>query len=377
MRVSQCVVCANPLPVEARSHRRYCRSRCRVRAHRFRLAGRCVAESEPEQVALQAARIEELSQALRNAEDVQRTDAALHQQERERHNEQLRVAEERASQHAAESQRRGNRVAELEASAKYADSLQQKIRTLEQEQEKERSRSKLTETEAALATMKSRHDAVVVERKLLESAVMGLRSQVDSLTETVKRHEQRDLVAAVVGGVGALSSALAAVAAEHGKKITPLNVAEILKSLQEEKPTASPPKATPSPPKSEPPDEWRRMVGEQLMLGWRPETDDLVMMVRAVMTAEAELAQLKVGKSPLHAQPRPSVEQDHTAMVRTLKARHDFVSRSGRDAASAWWRPHYALRSWPEHQLRREQEAQLDKLTEETRRLSLLPWKKR
>ena len=84
MRVSQCVVCSEPLPVGARSRRRYCRSRGRVRADRFRLAGRCVAESEPEQVALQAARVELLSQALRKADDAQRTDAALNKQERER-----------------------------------------------------------------------------------------------------------------------------------------------------------------------------------------------------------------------------------------------------------------------------------------------------
>ena len=37
----------------------------------------------------------------------------------------------------------------------------------------------------------------------------------------------------------------------------------------------------------EPQDEWRQIVGEQLIRGWRPENDELLRTVRAVMAAEA------------------------------------------------------------------------------------------
>lgn len=51
------------------------------------------------------------------------------------------------------------------------------------------------------------------------------------------------LLAAVVGGVGALSSVLYAVAATNGTKVTPLNVAYFLKSIQEQSHPKAPPSA--------------------------------------------------------------------------------------------------------------------------------------
>lgn len=38
MSRSRCEVCAEPLPIDRRSHRRYCGGACRVRAHRIRIA---------------------------------------------------------------------------------------------------------------------------------------------------------------------------------------------------------------------------------------------------------------------------------------------------------------------------------------------------
>jgi myosin heavy subunit len=411
----------------------------------------------------QAARIEELSQALHNAKETLRTETALHTQQHQREQQQIRAAQEQVSQQMAESQRLQVRVTELEAQCRTAnealeqtkrkladatqrmeeqeagmlllwpqlhahmqaadsatqtaDSLQRKVQQLEADLERERSRNrnrftsssgvisdevlmlrealaqrelsmgqhrteqsalrnqveqlraKQTQTESELMQAKARHDAVVLDRNLLKHSVMGLRSQVDAMTATIKTYEQRDLVTTVVGGVGALSSVLSAVAAANGQKITPLNVGDILKSLQEPNPSKAPPSAQTTEPK----DEWRRMVGEQLLLGWRPENDDLMSIIRAVMTAEAELEQVKAGKSPLLAKSRPSIEQDHLAMERTLRARHDCAKRSGKDAAYAWSRQQYLLSAWLELSLRRECESQLDQLKEETARLFRRP----
>ena len=460
MRVSQCVVCSVPLPVSARSHRRYCKGRCRVRAHRFRMAGRSVLEADQAQRSLHEAQIEELSQALRDAEQKLLTATQRNAQSQLREEEQVHATQKQESQHLADTLRLKARIAELETQShatneslvqatkeladvqremaqreagmmtlismhhsstlaeekatQYASTLQRKLRELETELAQERSRNRnragstadivsdevvrlqkelaqrdkaieeqhaeaaalrgelaqiekrLADTESELALMKQRHEEAVADRKHSDSAALGLRSQVDAMNTTILHYQQRDLATMVVGGVGALSTALSAVAAKHGTTVAPLNVAELLKLIHE--PHESPPKDEPTATSPEPQDEWRQIVGEQLIRGWRPENDELLRTVRAVMAAEAELELVKSGKSPLPTKPQPSVEQDYPAMERTLRARHECAKRSGKETARAWWRPKFALVSYLEHSLHREYESQLARLREEVSR---------
>ena len=432
MRVSQCVVCSVPLPVSARSHRRYCKGRCRVRAHRLRMAGRSVLESDQAQRSLHAAQIEELSQALRDAEQKLLTATQRNAQMQLREQERNRVTNDslvQAKQRLADVQREmaqreagmmtlismhhSSTLAEEEAT-QYASSLQRKVRELETELAQERSRNRnradstadivsdevvrlqkelsqramaieeqraeaaalrselarmekmLADAESELALMKQRHDEAVADRKQSDSAALGLRSQVEAMNTTILHYQQRDLATMVVGGVGALSAALSAVAAKHGTTVAPLNVAELLKLIQE--PHESLPKDEPIATSLEPQDEWRQIVGEQLIRGWRPENDELLRTVRAVMAAEAELELVKSGKSPLPTKLQPTVEQDYPAMERTLRARQECAKRSGKEAARAWWRPNFALSSYLEHTLKREHEALLARLREEVSR---------
>jgi hypothetical protein len=163
-------------------------------------------------------------------------------------------------------------------------------------------RQKLAMQEAELAHEQLRNEALVSERDVLRSACKQLNSQIDGLTETVSRYRQEAVATTVVGGLGVLSQVMAKVAAQHGAKITPLNVAEILNPPQEEKapPVDEKLKATKESAKTEPDRSRKEELAEQLLRGWRPERDMLVEVMRSQLAAEYALTQVKEGKTPLH-----------------------------------------------------------------------------
>lgn len=175
--------------------------------------------------------------------------------------------------------------------------------------------------ESKLAQLKVNQALLSAERDMLLTLSERLKSQVDGLTETVSRYRQGVVATSVEGGLGIVSNVLAAVAAHHGAKITPLNVAEILNPQKEDKhqpaarPTAEPISA-PAEPKApagisgvpvteasetDQTEKWKKIAGEQLLLGWRPENDLLVAIIREQIAAESALALAQEGKSPLSA----------------------------------------------------------------------------
>ncbi len=169
------------------------------------------------------------------------------------------------------------------------------------------------------------------------------------------------------GGLGVLSQVMAKVAAQHGAKITPINVAEILNPPQEEQapPVDEKQKATKEPDRSR-----REEVAEQLLRGWRPEHDMLVEVMRSQLAAEYALAQVKEGKTPLQRRQNLPAERDHEAMYRALETRKELARKHG--DGSAWRHPDYELGLRLEFQLRNEQEARTERLKEEARKLQFV-----
>ena len=205
---------------------------------------------------------------------------------------------------------------------------------------------------------------------MLRSACKRLNSQIDGLTETVSRYRQEAVATTVVGGLGVLSQVMAKVAAQHGVKITPINVAEILNPPQEEQapPVDEKQKATKESARAEPNRSRREEVAEQLLRGWRPEHDMLVEVMRSQLAAEYALAQVKEGKTPLPRRQSAPVERDHEAMYRALEARKELAGKHG--DGSRYQNCELGLRL--EMQLRNEQGARTERLKEEARKLQFV-----
>ncbi len=260
---------------------------------------------------------------------------------------------------------------------------------IELKQEVETLRTKGATHESDLAQMKMQQALLTSERDMLFTLCERLKSQVDGLTETVSRYRQGVIATSVVGGLGIVSNVLAAVAAQHGAKITPLNVAEILNPQKVDKPqptarATAETIATPSESKtpvgasgvaategSEPDqtERWKQIAGEQLLRGWRPESDLLVAIIRDQIAAESVLALAQAGKSPWGAKAALPVERDHQAMIRALKARHDCAKQNGGNDSGVWLRQHNLLGPQLEARLRGEHDARTERLKAQTRQL--------
>ncbi len=392
MRIAQCVLCDQALKSGARSDCQFCGVRCRVRAHRLRQAKRSRSEQDDSERFTQ--QIAELEARLRSVEEQRQSAAMRHAQERGELQGKLQTAEERAAKlrdvaHAwrAQCKEREQESQVLQTALQQAHSMivgmqhalqnrgevpgQSEVRTASTKELAEL-RQKLAMQEAELAHEQLRNEALVSERDVLRSACKRLNSQIDGLTETVSRYRQEAVATTVVGGLGVLSQVMAKVAAQHGAKITPLNVAEILNPPQEEKepPVDEKLKATKESAKTEPDRSRREEVAEQLLRGWRPEHDMLVEVMRSQLAAEYALAQMKEGKTPLQRRQNLPAERDHEAMYRALETRKELAGKHG--GASAWRYPDYELGLRLEMQLRNEQEARTERLKEEARKLQFV-----
>jgi hypothetical protein len=260
---------------------------------------------------------------------------------------------------------------------------------IELKQEVETLRTKGSTHESDLAQMKMQQALLTSERDMLFTLCERLKSQVDGLTETVSRYRQGVIATSVVGGLGIVSNVMAAVAAQHGAKIAPLNVAEILNPQKVDKPqptarataeTIATPSESKAPAgasgvaatKGSEPDQterWKQIAGEQLLRGWRPENDLLVAIIRDQIAAESALALAQAGKSPWGAKAALPVERDHQAMIRALKARHDCAKQNGGNDSGVWLRQHNLLGPQLEARLRGEHDARTERLKAQTRQL--------
>jgi hypothetical protein len=392
MRIAQCVLCDRALKSGARSDCQFCGVRCRVRAHRLRQAKRSRPEQDDSERLTQ--QIAELEARLRSVEEHRQSDAVRHAQERGELQGKLQSAEERAAKLREAAQAWKAQCKELEQASQVLQTALQQAHTMivgmqhalqnrgdVPGQGEERTaltkelaelRQKQAMQEAELAREQLRNEALVSERDVLRSACKRLNSQIDGLTETVSRYRQEAVATTVVGGLGVLSHVMAKVAAQHGAKITPLNVAEILNPPQEEKepPVDEKQKATKESAKTEPDRSRKEELAEQLLRGWRPDRDMLVEVMRSQLAAEYALTQVKEGKTPLQRKQSPPVERDHEAMYRALEMRKELAGKHG--GASAWRYPNYELGLRLEFQLRNEQEARTERLKEEARKLQFV-----
>ncbi len=397
MRIAQCVLCDRALKSGVRSDCQFCGMRCRVRAHRLRQAKRSRSQQDVSERVTQ--QIAELEARLRSAEEQRQSDAVRHAQERGELQGKLQTAEARAAKLRAVVQAWKAQCKELEQASQVSQTALQQAHSMivgmqhalqnrgdvpgqseartASTRELAEMRQKQAMQEAELAHEQLRNEALVSERDALRSVCKQLRAQIDGLTETVSRYRQEAVATTVVGGLGFLSHVMAKVAAQHGAKITPLNVAEILNPPKEAKapPVDEKQKAPKESAKTEPDRSRKEEVAEQLLRGWRPEHDILVEVMRSQLAAEYALAQAREGKTPPQRRQSPPVERDHEAMHRALEARKELAKRPTTPAV--WQKPHYELSWGLEWQLRQEEEARTERITAQTKALTVAKSKPR